>query len=422
MPLGSCTKPPNALPPTSPDRRERSAVRASIRNFTSQWFLIPQGTAILATLLKQLDYRFNGLTIISYLFWVTAIVLLFSMVSFYLLRLTLYPRRVFQALKHDESELAGLSSVSIAFTSIIQMASLTLVSGWGGPWSKIVYVLWWIAFSLALVISVVLPFILIKVYPSGVPHISPATQLPLIAALTAAAGGGTICNTAMLSSQQQIPVIIVSYLLIGMALPLAFALDVLFWARLLGNYQPPKKKAFQDMILCGPWGQSSFALQMLGRSVVEGSFASYASGTFLTADAAAPVGYSSMLAGLAAWGLGTFWWFFAIMGIVHALFEGRRPTRMPYTLAGWALVFPWGVYTNAAIQLGKLLDSKAFKPLSVATYNMAPSEPEIANILQEMVDGFREWPLAPIMHFPDEAGLEFEDIFFPSEDDVPLEG
>ncbi|KAK1979245.1 voltage-dependent anion channel [Colletotrichum cereale] len=338
MPLGHKSE---DLPSPTTSDDERSAIRNAIRDFSTQWFLIPQGTAILATILHQLDYRFNGLTIISYLFWVAAMVLLLSMVGVYVVRLVLYPKHVINSLKHDEAELSGLSSVSIAFTSIIQMASLTLVSGWGGPWSEIVYVLWWVAVGLAAANVIILPFIFVKVYPSGVPHISPATQLPLIAALTAAAGGGTICSSAMLSSDQQIPVIIVSYLLIGMGLPLAFTLDVLFWARLLGNYQPPKQKAFQEMILCGPWGQSSFALQMLGQAVVKGSFAQYASGIFLTADASGPVGYTSIFLGLTAWGLGTFWWLFAIMGIVHAFLDGKGPKKIPYTLAGWALVFPW---------------------------------------------------------------------------------
>lgn len=351
MPMASKSQ---DLPPPSTNH-ERSCFRTSIRNFSSQWFLIPQGTTILAAVLQQLDYRFNGLTTISYILLVMAMVLLLCMVSIYLLRIVLYPRKVIQALKHDESELAGVSSVSIAFTSIIQMVSLALVPAWGERWSKTIYILWWIAFSFAVAISIVLPFITVKIYPSGVSRLSPATQLPLTAALTAAAAGGAMCNSAALASDQQVPVIIVSYLLIGMALPLTFALDVLFWARLLGNYQPPKKKAFQDMILCGPWGQSSFALQMLGRSVLKGSFASYASGVFLTADAAAPVGYSSIFAGVAAWGLGTFWWLFAILGVLHALFEGLRPRPMPYTLAAWALVFPWvrshlvqrwRVYTN----------------------------------------------------------------------------
>ncbi|GKT65016.1 hypothetical protein ColTof4_07407 [Colletotrichum tofieldiae] len=304
------------LPSPTASDHERSVIWNAIRNFSTQWFLVPQGTAILATILRQLDYRFNGLTIVSYLFWVAAMALLLLMVSIYAIRLVFHPKHAIHSLRHD-------------------------VSSWGGPWSKIVYVLWWVAFGLAAVIVIILPFVLIKVYPSGVPHISPATQLPLIAALTAAAGRGTICNSAMLSSDQQVTVFIVSYILIGMALPLAFVLDVLFWARLLGNYQPPKQKAFQDMILCGPWGQSSFALQMLGQAVVKGIFAQYASGIFLSADASGPVGYTSIFAGLTAWGLGTFWWFFAIMGIFHAFLDGREPKTIPYTLAGWALVFPW---------------------------------------------------------------------------------
>ncbi|WQF87698.1 Putative transporter protein SLAC1/Mae1/ Ssu1/TehA [Colletotrichum destructivum] len=341
--------------------RPHRPVRDAVRSFSTQWFLVPQGTAVLATILHQLDYRFRGLTVISYLFWVAAAALLLSTLGIYAVRLALFPRHVLHTLRRDEVELAGLSSVSIAFTSVVQMASLTLVSAWGAPWGEVVYVLWWAAFALAALVALVLPFLFIKVYPSGVPHISPATQMPVIAALTAAGGGGTICASAALTSAQQVPVIVVSYLLIGAGLPLVFALDVLFWARLLGNDQPPRQKTFQDMILCGPWGQSSFALQMLGRAVVGGSFAGYASGVFLAADAAGPVGYTSIFAGLTAWGLATFWWFFAIMGVLHAFLDGSVPKKIPYTLAGWALVFPWGVYTNAAVQLGKLLDSEAFK-------------------------------------------------------------
>lgn len=47
---------------------------------------------------------------------------------------------------------------------------------------------------------------------------------------------------------------------------------------------------------------------------------------------------------------------------------------------------------------------------------------EIETILERMAEGFRSWPRAPILHWPDEAGLDYEDVFFPSEDGVPLEG
>ncbi|KAF4954713.1 hypothetical protein FSARC_12043 [Fusarium sarcochroum] len=53
---------------------------------------------------------------------------------------------------------------------------------------------------------------------------------------------------------------------------------------------------------------------------------------------------------------------------------------------------------------------------------MAATEEQIQAAIKAVVDDFRGWPLAPIMHYPDEEGLEFEDIYFPSDDGVPLEG
>ncbi|KAI8677400.1 hypothetical protein NCS56_00629900 [Fusarium sp. Ph1] len=53
---------------------------------------------------------------------------------------------------------------------------------------------------------------------------------------------------------------------------------------------------------------------------------------------------------------------------------------------------------------------------------MALSEEQIHATIQAVVDDFRGWTLAPIIHYPEEAGLEYEDVFFPSEDGVPLEG
>ncbi|EWZ01293.1 hypothetical protein FOYG_00951 [Fusarium oxysporum NRRL 32931] len=42
--------------------------------------------------------------------------------------------------------------------------------------------------------------------------------------------------------------------------------------------------------------------------------------------------------------------------------------------------------------------------------------------LEEIADGFRIWPEAPLYHRPDELNLKYETVTFPSEDGVPLEG
>jgi uncharacterized protein len=52
----------------------------------------------------------------------------------------------------------------------------------------------------------------------------------------------------------------------------------------------------------------------------------------------------------------------------------------------------------------------------------SPAQQEQERLLQTIADGFRTWPRAPILHRPDEAGMAYEDVFFPSEDGVALEG
>jgi hypothetical protein len=52
----------------------------------------------------------------------------------------------------------------------------------------------------------------------------------------------------------------------------------------------------------------------------------------------------------------------------------------------------------------------------------SPMTPEqIEKTLQTIAEGFRVWPRAPILHWPEEAGLAYENVTFPSEDGVPLE-
>ncbi|WP_028003324.1 alpha/beta hydrolase family protein [Sinorhizobium meliloti] len=47
---------------------------------------------------------------------------------------------------------------------------------------------------------------------------------------------------------------------------------------------------------------------------------------------------------------------------------------------------------------------------------------ETEKTLQALAEGVRTWRRAPILHCPHEEGLEYEDVFFPSEDGIPLEG
>lgn len=61
-------------------------------------------------------------------------------------------------------------------------------------------------------------------------------------------------------------------------------------------------------------------------------------------------------------------------------------------------------------------------PTTDGTQARSLPDEEVEKILETMSEGFVQWPRAPIYHRPDEVGLAYEDVTFPSEDGVPLEG
>jgi tellurite resistance protein TehA-like permease len=59
-----------------------------------------------------------------------------------------------------------------------------------------------------------------------------------------------------------------------------------------------------------------------------------------------------------------FWWCFAIIRICHTLCvqPGGRQTR--FSISAWSLIFPWGAFTNAAVEFGRVMESPAFAVFS----------------------------------------------------------
>ncbi|TLD16745.1 uncharacterized protein PgNI_01173 [Pyricularia grisea] len=355
--------------------------RSAIKNFTSQWFLVPQGAGITSIVLYQFEERFDGLDVVSYIFWALTIICLITFILIYTLRVVMFPRHVGKLLVSNPGELACISSASISFTSVNQM--LSLVNPSGGPrWASVTAGFWWFNVSLAIGSTLFIPYAFTRIQHSpsspGVAKLSPATQLPMIAAITLAAGGGVVSSGTGQPAHAQTPIIFVSYLSLAMALPLIMAFTTIYIVRLLDGSMPERNKVYQDMILAGPWGQASFAMQVLGRALVNNApgIAAQIAGDLVTEDSIRILGYSSMFIGFFSWGHATFWWAFAILSVVQSQIEawGMRKRRWlsgdveedkeTYTLTVWALVFPWGTYTNAAIQLGKILGSPAFRIFS----------------------------------------------------------
>ncbi|KAJ5467518.1 hypothetical protein N7475_005270 [Penicillium sp. IBT 31633x] len=243
-------------PPASPLSR-------ALWNFSSQWFLVPQGTGIIAVILNRLVYKFNGLMTLAKIVWIYTIVLLGLCIILYLVRTFLHPRHVLRQLQINLIETSCLACISIAFTSILQLAVLQ----YGDKAGLAIYIMWWVNTGMAIVVCLVIPVVHLQLRPPGQRHIPTAALMPFIAVLTSAAGGGTICRLAHISHRLQVPAIIIAYLEVGAGLALALGFESIILFQYSDRAYQSADNVYQDMIMCGPFGQGSFALQALGRTV-----------------------------------------------------------------------------------------------------------------------------------------------------------
>lgn len=108
------------------------------------------------------------------------------------------------------------------------------------------------------------------------------------------------------------------------------------------------------MILVGPLGQGSFALQTLGSNVQRGSFATYDTSSFIGPSGASTIATCSQLLGLMTWGYGTFFWLFATIGILHYMIsDPRELLKWDQTLSAWSMVFPLvSPNVNKSLEIG----------------------------------------------------------------------
>ncbi|KAL5333703.1 voltage-dependent anion channel [Aspergillus crustosus] len=174
----------------------------------------------------------------------------------YLLQIFLYLKHVLHEIRWNIVEASCLSSIPIAFTCIIQMVALQ----YGRSADLVAYVLWWISTALLIISVVGVPHLQLRMQPTGIEHIPPLFLLPAISIITSAAAGGILCGNSQLSAHLRVPMVIVSYMELGAGIPLAICVDACILYHHHDGEYPQYDKAYQDMVLCGLFGQASFAL------------------------------------------------------------------------------------------------------------------------------------------------------------------
>ena len=342
--------------------RRRSAVRALIQDFSPVWVTWSMNLGILATLTHTLPYQFNGLRTISAVLFVADLLVFIICSVLMILRFVIHGKSAWQEITGDVNELCFMACYPISWMTLTTLTALIVsTSFWGGYAFTIVsYVMWWIAVFWTLLFAVGIYVLLTVKQLTDAPNVTLALILPAVATATTAAEGGLVSIYAKdITARLAVPVIISSFMLVGVGFFLAIMIYSVFLQRILVNSWFDGVKRPQLMMLLGPAGQSTTALLALS-TAANMHFPEYSKGTFLQGPTVEALHGACVMFGLMMFGLGVFWTFWAVYGIMDAVF--RRQSK--WTPAWYATVFPTGTMNSAMILFSEQFDSPAFRVIA----------------------------------------------------------
>ena len=253
--------------------KRKSAFQNTLENFTPIWFVIPLNTGILGILMHLLPYQFRGLLVLSTIMYLADLTFFVIICSLTILRWILYTKAVQQKTAASVDEISYLGAAPIAFLTITSLTGLIVSNAsWGGhAWSLVAYVMWWFGMAWMLItckeISPSIPCstltiitgvgVCITLFRTNLINDRSMTPSPVLAPVgvsTAAVVGAQVINYAYdISPRLAVPVIVVAYLLGGLAIWFSIILYAIFFHRLMASGWPePAKRPALMMIVSYP--------------------------------------------------------------------------------------------------------------------------------------------------------------------------
>ncbi|MGF6594007.1 TDT family transporter [Pseudomonas sp. 2835] len=314
--------------------------REVIRQFTPNWFAATMGTGVLALALAQVDVPV--LHHLAESLWLLTIGLFVLFTLLYTARWIMF---------FDEARRIFAHSTVSMFFGTIPMGLATILNGclvfginrWGEgilPW---VEALWWFDVGLALLCGVAIPYLMFTRQEHSIDQMTAVWLLPVVAAEVAAASGGLLAPHLM-DTHTQFQVLITSYVLWAVSLPVAFSILTILMLRMALHKLPQANMAASSWLALGPIGTGALGMLLLGADA-PAVFA--ANGLGNLGDIARGLG---LIAGIVLWGAGLWWLLTAVLITLRYIRHG-----MPFNLGWWGFTFPLGVYTLATLKLANWL-------------------------------------------------------------------
>ncbi|TVY42240.1 Sulfite efflux pump [Lachnellula occidentalis] len=346
--------------PCSKVDQNRRGWRKIVRNFTPSWFSVNMGTGIVSILLHNLPYNGPWLYWISVVIFCLNVALFIIFLSISILRYTLYPA-TWKAMIRHPAQSQFLGTFPMGFATIVNMVVFVCVPAWGHKAIQLqAWALWWIDAVLSLAVCLYLPFAIsdadcrsMYFHQTELKSMTATWLLPVVAPIVAAATGAIVADV-LPNPQHALITVIVSYVLWGTGVPLAMAVLVVYFQRLMIHNLPPREVIVSVFLPVGPLGQGGYGIQKLGMVAMKifPQTGTLSETTTKSGDILYVMGY---LMALIMWGFGLVWLFFAFASISRSKF--------PFNIGWWGFTFPLGVFATSTVQMGMELPSAFFRVL-----------------------------------------------------------
>jgi tellurite resistance protein TehA-like permease len=175
--------------------------------------------------------------------------------------------------------------------------------------------------------------------------------LPLVACEVAAVSGGLLAPH-LADSHSQFSVLITSYVLWAMSVPVAFSILTILLLRMALHKLPHESMAASSWLALGPISTGAFGLIVLG---ADSPLIFEANGLPGVGEIASGLG---LIGGVILWGVGVWWCLMALLITARYLRNG-----IPFNLGWWGFTFPLGVFALTTLKLGAVLHLGFFSAL-----------------------------------------------------------
>ncbi|HZG27979.1 TDT family transporter [Agrobacterium tumefaciens] len=315
-----------------------------IRQFTPNWFAAVMGTGIVALALNEFVSTVPALHSVAFGLWLLNAVIFILMLVIYAARWILFFQEAKRILDH--------SVVSMYF-GCIPMALATVINGLvifatpavGTQAIDIAVWLWIVDVIIAIACGIAVPFLMFTRQQHSTEGMTAIWLLPIVAGEVAASSGAVLADHLSLEPGAQM-IVLVSYILWGFSVPMAFCIMAILVLRLSLHKLPPTTMAPSMFLTLGPIGTGALGVLALGTVVLKiPSMALHA----------ASLHSLGMVGGLVLWGVGVWWIGISVLSTIKYFKRG-----LPFNLGWWGYVFPLGVFSIATLRLGEVTGRQEF--------------------------------------------------------------